>query len=377
MGGRRARARWAVAAALLGVVVAVVVVVLATGSSAPRPPAPAAAAPARIQAADGTALDAVPGMAELAARLAVVHPPDAARGPVRTAVEPDLQRTLLAALPAGAAAGVVVDVATGRVRAAGGTHGASPWRTTVAPGAVVEPALAAAAIDVGDVQPAAAARALDPDDDAAARSLAVRTSAAGVQDVLRRAGLQTPARAADLAGFARPGDVPALGVQLTEGVGRAAAFRDADGSYRDVQRLARASPVGLAQLALAVAGGGRRRDLGVTRPGPEPLEPLWSAGAAGAVTRALAARVRAGEVPGLGGGAIPIAGTSDDVPTGTSGRSAATLVAWAPVRRPRAVVALVATGRTASPRRLGVAARVTLAAALLEAERPGSGAQEP
>ena len=278
---------------------------------------------AAILSADGTPLASLPGAGDLLRGLQ-----GAARGrsSVRTAVRPDVQRALVAALADRAGTGVVVEVSSGRLLAAAGSGGRSPWRTTSTPGAALRPVLAAAALDQ-PVVPRGAVRAEVRDSAPGVPvELAVRLGAWGIDDLLRRLGLGTRAASPELRALSRPGSLPGLEQPGVHGVGVRRQFTDARGRYRDAGRLTRVTTLQLAQLALASASDGRRTQVGVTRAGPLPAEPTFAASAGAAARRLLADRAAGGTVVALGG-----PGPAD------AGRS---VIAFGPAGRPRVAVAL-------------------------------------
>jgi len=372
---RPARPRVTAVLVLLAVVLAGCADVTESGDDRPPPRAGV------VRAAGGAPLAGVPGLERLATQL---RRRDAARlrhGDVRTAIRPALQRTLVDALRDGPGTGVVVGVRDGRLLAAAGRHGRDPWRSRLAPGAALYPVLTAGALSGGKVT---ATTRLDGNGDrspgdvrnldgerlgpipleaalahasrTAFADVAVRLSAWTVDELLRRVGFDTRARAGDLSGLVARSRGAGLTPTGAHGVGPVPGFVDARGRYLDAGDRARTTTLQLAQLALTLASDGRRTDVGVTRPGPLPVQERWEPAVGRQVRRMLAATVRAGAVPGLRGSGAAVAGTSGPSPTGGS-----VVVAFAPAGRPRVAIALTGDEDAAT---LGARARHVLERAI-------------
>lgn len=275
-------------------------------------------------APSATAARRLPDLGGLAAHLTRLHP----GRKVSTRVRPVLQRALIRTLGSQTAAGVVVDVADGRLLAAAGAGGRSPWRSRVAPGASIDPVLAAGALDGGVVTRTtrlkgggSLAAALESGSATAFQDVQVRLDGWTVDELLRRVGFDAPVRAGDLAGFAAASRGPALTPVGVHGVGNAANFIGPDGRFRDAGTLARATTLQLAQVALALASAGQRTDVGVTKDGPAPASELWSP-ATGRQLRALLPR---------SGSVVTVTGST---------KSGASVLAFAPAAHPTVALAL-------------------------------------
>ena len=315
--------------------------------------------PGVVRAAGGTPLAELPGLERLTAHL---RRRDAARlrhGDVRTAIRPALQAALVGELRAAPGSGVLLDVRDGRLLAAAGSHRRDPWRTRQAPGATLSPILAAGALSggkvtastrldgtgddgPGDVRNAGGVRfgpitigdALAHASRTAFADVAVRLSAWTVDELLRRVGFDTRARAGDLSGLVARSRGAGLTPTGAHGVGPVPGLVDARGAYRDAGDRARATTLELAQLALTLASDGRRTDAGVTRTGPLPAQERWEPAVGRQVRGMLAAAVRNGAVPGLDGSGPRVAGIA-----GRAGGTT-TVLAFAPADRPRVALAL-------------------------------------
>ncbi len=320
--------------------------------SAREEPAPRAP---RVLAADGSPLAKLPGLDALATHL------KPGKRDARTAIRPALQRALAQELRGRLAAAVVVDVRTGRLLAAAGSGGRSPWRSLAPPGSTLKAVLAAGALSAGtdvaaldgssgpggvanaggaQLGPIGLEEALVSSSNTAFADLAVRLSAGSVDALLARSGFDAPVRAQELRGLVRASRGAQLEEPGTHGVGNLPHFLDEQGRYRDVDGLGRTTTFHLGELALALASDGRRSAIGVTRAATQ--EGPWTQAAGRRVRPMLAAVVRRGTARSVRSPRVAIAAKTGSYPF--RGRTALSLVGFAPASAPRVAVALTELG---------------------------------